>query len=410
MNISKSTLDPTPTYPIARAIGGAFSQAELPEHAPQLFRLDARMREMIRWLCALPVLAVLGATAATAVSLGIATYAGWLRGGLPVERAMNIALGAVAVLYVHLLPFGWRSLRIPARVCACVLWGTALVVVLYAQLTFFMVSQRHAGEKRAEVLAPVVVTPASPVRPPGRTLTDIARDVAQVSADLARADARRCMGDCPSLKARQTILAAQLVALRTEADEAKRREAEEDRLGDQADHNDALRAKLRADPVASQVASWLGTTEGSLELLVAFACAVVLEGAAIIGWLMASVALRRVETRATVVSDQETVAREPEAVAPVDGITVSDNQERISVCPPVALTVDPVSEAPGESNLVVSEDNLLLDKIRDAVVAGHLKPTQEAIRKFLRCGQPKAGNLNRLYFARFGTAQDQVQA
>ncbi|CAJ3294522.1 putative twin-arginine translocation pathway signal protein [Burkholderia pseudomallei] len=171
-----------------------------------------------------------------------------------------------------------------------------------------------------------------------------------------------------------------------------------------------MRAKLRADPVASQVASWLGTTEGSLELLVAFACAVVLEGAAIIGWLMASVALRRVESRATVVSDQETVAREPEAVAPIDGITVSDSQERISVCPPVASTVGPVSEAFGEGNLVVSEDDLLLDKIRDAVVTGHLKPTQEAIRKFLRCGQPKAGNLNRLYLARFGTTQDQVQA
>lgn len=378
-------------------------------HAPQLFRLNARMREMIRWLCALPVLAVLGATAATAVSLGIATYAGWLRGGLPVERAMNIALGAVAVLYVHLLPVGWRSLRVPACVCACALWGIALIVVLYAQLTFFMVSQQHAGEKRA-ALAPVVVTPASPVRPPGRTLTDIARDVAQASADLARADARRCMADCPSLKARQMILAAQLAALRTEADEAKRREADEDRLDEQADRNDALRAKLRADPVASQVAPWLGTTEGSLELLVAFACAVVLEGAAIIGWLMASVALRRVASRATVVSDQETVAREPEAVAPIDGITVSDSQERISVCLPVASTVGPVSETSGESNLVVSEDDLLLDKIRDAVVTGHLKPTQEAIRKFLRCGQPKAGNLNRLYLARFGTTQDRVQA
>lgn len=379
-------------------------------HAPQLSCRKLRVHEMIHWLCALPVLAVLGATAATAVSLGIATYAGWLRGGLPVERAMNIALGAVAVLYVHLLPVGWRSLRVPARVCACVLWGIALVVVLYAQLMFFMVSQQHAGEKRAGALAPVVVTPASPVRPPGRTLTDIARDVAQASADLARADARRCMGDCPSLKARQTILAAQLVALRTEADEAKRREADEDRLDEQADRNDALRAKLRADPVAWQVAPWLGTTEGSLELLLAFACAVVLEGAAIIGWLMASVALRRVASRATVVSDQETVAREPEAVAPIDGITVSDSQERISVCLPVAATVGPVSEASGKSNLVVSEDDLLLDKIRDAVVTGHLKPTQEAIRKFLRCGQPKAGNLNRLYLARFGTTQDQVQA
>ncbi|WP_155836847.1 hypothetical protein [Paraburkholderia mimosarum] len=367
------------------------------------------MHEMIHRLCALPVLAVLGATAATAVSLGIATYAGWLRGGLPVERAMNIALGAVAVLYVHLLPVGWRSLRVPARVCACVLWGIALVVVLYAQLTCFMVSQRHAGEKRA-ALAPVIVTPASPVRPPGRTLTDIARDVAQVSADLARADARRCIGDCPSLKVRQTSLAAQLAALRTEADEAKRREAEQDRLHDQADRNEAMRAMLSADPVASQVAPWLGTTEGGLDMLMAFACAVVLEGAAIIGWLMVSVAPDRVVSRAPVASDRAALAPEPEAVAPTNGIPASDSPGRTNECPPVASTVAPVSEAYGESSAVVSEDDQLLEKIRDAVVTGHLKPTQDAIRKFLRCGQPKAGNLNRLYLARFGTTQDQVQA
>jgi len=50
------------------------------------------------------------------------------------------------------------------------------------------------------------------------------------------------------------------------------------------------------------------------------------------------------------------------------------------------------------------EDDFLLEQIREAVIAKKLMPTQAAIRKFLRCGQPKAGYLNRLYLARFGAA------
>ncbi|MCW0022744.1 hypothetical protein [Burkholderia pseudomallei] len=366
--------------------------------APQSSRLKLPTRSAINRLGALPMLPMVGASSATAVSLGIATYAGWLRGGLPVERTMNIALGIVAVLYVHLLPMGWRTLRISTRVCAFVLWGVSLVVVLYAQLTFFMVSQQHAGEKRA-ASASANVTPASPKLPPARALTEVTREAARVSADMARTEARRCVGDCPALKTRETILAAQLAALKTEADEAKRHEIEEDRLNDQADRNEAL----RADPVASVVALWLGTTEALLELLAAFSYAIVLEGAAIIGWLMVSVAPGRAVGRATIVSDRGSMALDDEAlalgydIAARSRATPADNDA-------AGASGGDVPASEGAGSPATFEYDVLLQEIHKAVAAGRLKPTQAAIRGFLKCGQSKAGKLKRDYVLRFGGA------
>jgi hypothetical protein len=340
---------------------------------------------------------VLGlAILATSASLGIAAYAGWQRGGLLVERAMIVTLGGVAVLYAHLFPMGWRLLRVPARICALAIWCFSVAVVLYGQVAFFMVSHQHAGSQRASTV-PVTVVPSGTILPPSRTLTEIAQDVAKVNADLANANARRCAGNCPALKVRRTILAAQLAALDTETGEAKRREAEEDRRNEQADRHEALRAALRVDPVASSVAPLLGTTDSGLELMLAVACAVVLEGAAIVGWLLVSVASCRV----AVVSDRGPVksdragSREALASGREDAAPKSE-----AVAPDRAVTAGESAGSP-----VTSEDNFLLQKIHTAVVCGELKPTQEAIRKFLRCGQPKAGSLNRQY--RFGSMHGQ---
>ena len=313
------------------------------------------------------------AMVATLASLGIAMYTGWQCGGLFVEQIMRIALVSVAVLYVHWLPMGWPALRGHLRFVAFTLWIVATSVVLYGQVTFFMLSQQHAGNQRAATV--LVETPLllSTDRPRGRTLTEIAKDAAKVSADLAHAETRHCTGDCPTLNASRTTLAAQLAALETEADQVKRRETAEDRRDKQADRNEALRATLRADPVALPVASWLGTTEDRLELIIGLAHAIVLEGAAVMGWTLVLVALGRNAGHNRVVSD-----REPD----------------VPDCDP-AVGMDP-------SRIVLSGDDQLLEQIHAAVVAGELKPTQESIRKFLRCGQPKAGDLNRQYLARFG--------
>ncbi len=50
----------------------------------------------------------------------------------------------------------------------------------------------------------------------------------------------------------------------------------------------------------------------------------------------------------------------------------------------------------------MSDDDLLVAQIHEAVVAGRLTRNLVSIRKFLRCGQPKATRLNQLYVSRFG--------
>jgi hypothetical protein len=189
-------------------------------------------------------------------------------------------------------------------------------------------------------------------------------------------------------------LAAQLAALNTEASEAKRREAEEDQRAAEDERTERLRAALRADPVASVVASWVHTTESRLELMLAVACAVVLEGAAIMGWLLVSIAIGRARSIEAVVLGREAIASGHHAVTQQPGTTTIDN---------AAIATDRgVTPTGNDASLVLSEDDLLLQKIHNAVLAGEVDSTQESIRKLLRCGQPKAGRLNRLYHDRFG--------
>lgn len=315
------------------------------------------------------------ATGATLASLGIAIFVGWQSGGMLIERIMRVALIGVAVLVVHWLPLGWSTFRGISQLCAFALWIVATAVVLFGQVTFFMISQRHAGDLRAAMI-PAHVVPTNVDLHPVRSRTEIAREAAKLSADLARSQIQHCAGDCPTLRVRRAHLAAKISALGVEAHEAMRREASEDWRNSQAERDDDRREALRADPVAFPVASWLGTTERRLELIIGFASAVVLEGAAILGWTFVAVAWGRDAGRSVIVRDYAHGAPEP----------------------------DPATE--GEpSRAVMSEEDQLLDRIRTAVVADKLKPTQNSIRNFLRCGQPKAGKLNRLYLEKFGSMQ-----
>lgn len=318
-------------------------------------------------------LAMAVAIGATLVSLGIALYTGWQSGGLLIERIIRIALVGVAVVFVHWLPLGWSVLRGSARFAAFALWTIAITVVLYGQLTFFMVSQQHAGDLRAAT-AQVPFVPTSTDLLSRRSRTEIAKEATKVSTALARAQAERCVDDCPTLKIRRVRLAAEIKVLNTEADEAKRREASEDWRNSQADRVDEQRAKLRADPIAFAVASWLGATEHYLELIIGLAHAVVLEGAAIMSWIFVSVALGRDAGRNVIASDH--------------ALGTPDRNSGVEI---------------GPSRAVLSEDDQLLERIQAAVVAGELKPTQDSIRKLLRCSQPKAGRLNRKYLAHFGS-------
>ncbi|MEB0030192.1 hypothetical protein QN372_05495 [Undibacterium sp. RTI2.1] len=316
-------------------------------------------------------LALLVAISATFASLGIATYTGWQSGGFLIERLIRIALIGVAVLFVHWLPAGAHELRGLVRVAAFTLWLVATLVVLHGQITFFMFSQRHAGDLRVAM----VQTPSVPLMtssPSGRSRADIAKEKTKVIADLARAQVQRCLGDCPTLNVRRARLTAETMALDAEADEAKRYEAMDDRRNSQVDRVDELRASLRADPVAFSVATWIGVTEQCLVMMIGLAYAVVLEGTAVLGWIMVPVALGRAAGRNEVISDSTLGVLEHEPAAEIDS-----------------------------NRGVISNDDKLVERVRAAVVAGDLQPTQYSIREFLGCGQPKAGRVNRLYVARY---------
>jgi hypothetical protein len=124
---------------------------------------------------------------ATTVSLGIAAYAGWLRGATPVQRTMFVAVVCVAVLYVHLITMYWRAFSASGRIACGALWIVAVSAVMIGQMTFFVESQRAAGDHR---VASVPV--AEPTRrvdmPRGRSLADIAEERVQLVADLARVE------------------------------------------------------------------------------------------------------------------------------------------------------------------------------------------------------------------------------
>ena len=291
---------------------------------------------------------------ATTVSLGIAAYAGWSRGGTLVQRTMIVATAEVAVLYVHLIPMRWRAFAAPIRIAAGALWIVGIVVVMIGQATFFVESQRDAGDQRAASV-PVVETPNRVGASRGRSLAEIAEARVKVVTDLARIEARRCVRACPSVAAGKAELTARLAALDAETAEAKRREAEEDRVTAQVARDDALRSSLRVDPVASQIAPWLDTTGSRLELVQAVAFAVVLEWAAVMGWLLVSAGRQRarqsVDATAadckSVAESQGTVAATVLPVAMAGGAVVTTAE-------PIQTTCEFVAGATADGCLSVS--------------------------------------------------------
>lgn len=336
-------------------------------------------------LTLLQVIAVTIALLATVVSFGIAAYSSSSRGGTLVQQTMMVTLAGATVLYVHLIPMGWRVFAAPIRVAGGALWCVGIVALMIGQATFFVEAQRDAGNQRAASM-PAAEASHSVGASHGRSLSEIAESQVRVLSDLARINARHCAEDCPSVAARKAKLSAQLAALDAETVETKRREAEEDRSVARVEREEALRESLRADPVASQIALWLGTTAPRLEVVQAVVFAVVLEGAAIMGWLLVAHVW------------PSSAMRVPAAPEWASGIATVVSSDQAS--PPIAL-VAPVGAADLGSASVRSGDDHVLDEIHAEVVAGRLRPTQAAIREFLGRGQTTAGRFARLYRARF---------
>jgi hypothetical protein len=197
-------------------------------------------------------IALVVALLTSAISLGIAVFAGMQRAGTGVEQCLSVAVSLGAVVCTHLAPMMWRHVPPSARIVLVALWLVGLSVVLSGQVDVLAFAHQNAADVRAQTV-PVVAATSVAVVPSGRSLTAITQDITKVSVDLAHVEARRCAGECPSLRIRKTALSAQLAALNAEATEAKRRATEQDWLRDQASRAEELRESRRADPVVSLV-------------------------------------------------------------------------------------------------------------------------------------------------------------
>jgi len=302
------------------------------------------------------------ATAATCTAVCISVLAGWQRGGWLAERVLWVAIGAVLVVAAHLMPALCRSAPPTIRCIAGALWLACMAATCYGHATFFLMAQQHAGEIRAEAIAPPAV---APVALPGRQLTVIAEDRASTIAALTRAKAERCAKDCTALRLKRATLAAQLDALDVETAEAKRAEATEDRREALEDRATAIRDAARADPVTSRLAMLLGTTAARVDLLSGLAFAGVLEGVACLLWFMALKA-----------GDSVTVG----------AVTLSNEAVAIGQ----ARADDLVTPQPEEPESEV-------ERLAAEIAAGRLRATVADIRRYLGCSQAKAAAVRRQF-------------
>jgi hypothetical protein len=300
------------------------------------------------------------AVAATVTAACLSIMAGWQRGGFLAERVLWIAVGVVLVVAAHLLPalcrlHGWRL-----RAIGALLWLGCMAATCYGHAVFFLMAQKHAGELRAAAVPVVTVT--------GRDLSVIARDHAEIVTRLARADARRCVEPCTSLRVERTALAARLNAIDVEKAEATRAEAAQDRAS-------AARAAALADPVTGALTTF-GATVPRAELVTGLAIAAVLEAVACFTWLLA--------LRPAVVTEIAVTS----AVQGGHAVTVTPVTPESNATAPVAEPV--VVEAAPVLRLPVVEQADDVARVVTAVAAGQLRATVTEIRKFLGCSQSRA--------------------
>ncbi|VVE90775.1 hypothetical protein [Pandoraea bronchicola] len=305
------------------------------------------------------IIVALLAIAATTTAACLSIQSGMQRGGLPVERALWVAVGVVLVIAAHLLPALCRPLGWRVRAVGAVIWIGCVAATCYGHAVFFLTSARHAGEIRAASIPSVT--------PRARDLTAIARDRADAVARLARANARRCTEPCPSLTAERTALAAKLEAIDVEHAEAARDRAAQDRAA-------IDRAAAQSDPVTGPLSAF-GWSASRADLFAGLAFALVLEAVACFAWLLAirpAAVKRAAETPAHQGSNAVTVT-------PVAAVTQPSHDQMPAVtAPPEPLTVpDDVA------------------RILDAIAAGDVRPTVTEIRKYLGCSQTRAAIVRR---------------
>jgi hypothetical protein len=283
----------------------------------------------------------------------MSVLAGWQRGGWLSERLVWVAVGVVLVSGAHLLPTLCRSAPLAVRGIGVVLWLGCMAAASWGHATFFLLSQLHAGEVRAAAV-PVVSVPSH------RALTAVMAERASVAADLAVADARHCIRDCPALRIRRTSLAARLDALDAEATDVRRYQVIED-------GNAAHRDSVRDDPVAARLTVLRGVANARLDLFTGLAFAAVLEGTACLLWWIALL---------------------PQGASPV---TERHEAETAVTADTPAVTIRTAATTPA-----ATEPETEITKLIRDIKAGIVKPTVAGIRRHLGCSQAKAAALRKL--------------
>jgi hypothetical protein len=309
------------------------------------------------------------AVSATTTSLGVAACSGWERGGTCVERVTYTALAVVIAGGVHLLPAVSQKQSSVARIAASALCAAGLLATLGGQMEFFALAQQHAGALRADTV-PIAHELARPANPPARSLTVIAVDQEHARNAMAAIDDQPCHARCAEAREHHAELVVTLDELDTEAAEAKRREAADDRQVLLADRAMRLRDEMRVDPVTAQLAEVTGVAESRVSLLFSLVYSAVLDGIGVVAWLLVFAACRADDCK-SIMPDT------PHDVATVEPIA---NMEQ-SNC-----TALPMSDPSRDAKLM---------QLMQAVTDGTVPPTVAGIRKYLGCAQATAAKLRR---------------
>lgn len=311
-----------------------------------------------------PPLLLAVVTTGTAISMSV--LAGWQRGGWFAERLVWVAIGVVLVTGAHLLPALCRSAPLSWRAVSVVLWLGCMGAASYGHATFFLLSQLHAGKLRVSAI-PIASISAH------RELTAVMADRASVIAALARADARRCIRDCPTWQARRTSLAARLDALDAEAADVRRYQAIED-------GNAGRRMTASDDPVTARLATFCGIPETRLDLLAGLGFAAVLEGLACLLWWLALAP----PAPGSSVTDRQVVA---------DGVTTETPPVTMLAQSPSPTTIQSTVPPVVQPTVTLPESDIA--RLRRDIESGAVKPTVAGIRRHLGCSQAKASALRR---------------
>lgn len=297
------------------------------------------------------------AAAATTTAACLSVQSGLQRGGLPVERALFVAVSVVLAVAAHLLPALCRPHGWHVRTAGALLWFGCIAATCYGHAVFFLTAARHAGELRAAAVPAVTAH--------GRDLSLIARDRADAVTRLARATARRCIEPCPSLGAERTDLAAKVAALDDEKAEALRFERAQDRAA-------AARAAVLADPVTVAVTTY-GVPPARFDLVTGLAFAVVLEAVACFCWLLALGAAPVTENRVTPAQQGSHATSVARVTAPSNAVTP-------------AVTEAPPAGAEPPDDLLQKH----VTRARDGIATGAVRATVRDLQKYLGVAQKTA--------------------